>query len=793
MTRLRGIALLSTIALLCATFLAPRPTAFAGGGGGDVAPVPDVVGRSRGDAIAALTAEGFLVGVYEIAGDPPDTVASQVPGANTALPRGGIVCLDVRRKEADPTPAPRAIGLSTSAAVAAFGRLYDLRFEAAAGPASERGKILSQAPAEGQPLALRGAWTLRYVPDPSLSPVVAVPDTSGLSAAQAVEALALVGLNGQIVETAIPGAPLDLVIGQVPLPGSEVARETAVRVVVTVAAEGAAGTVGTPPVPNVVGLSESAAKAALDEAGFDSTVEYVPGDASQAFLVVQQTPAAYVEAPEGTPVALRVVKFTAPPPGPTGVAMPELIGLSAWQAEDLLASLGLRANPILMDNPSVPELRVFAQQLSVGSLVPSGSSVTYRVSRPRPQVMQVVVPDFFGRSAGASVALAAQAGVTLTLVEIETNAHPAWRVFSQSVPAYLQVQPGTVVIARVARPAPGGTTVIVPELTGKTSAQAMAMLAAAGLSANLIDVVAPGQPPLKVFAQHPASGAQVPAGTLVQAKVAKLSFGWKSVPMLVGMTKAQAVAAVLAAGLQPDPDDVVAIGKPVGKVFAQNPLSGALKPAGSTVNFKVAKPALVVVPQLFGKTQAEAQAALAAVGLDGLAVHQIAPGKPFGKVFDQHPNSGALVQNGSQVKYFVAGGVLPPAVAMVPPLVGLTKAQAIAKLSSFGFVADADEVIAFGKPPGLVYAQSPAANTGAAVGTVVQFKVAKAPILTVQVPNLIGLTPAQANATLAAKGLGSSGTISFKFGKPLNVIYSQSVSPNVVVPKGTVISWKSNP
>ncbi len=791
MSRFRGIPFLSVLALLGSSLLAPRPAAYAAGD--EVAAVPDVVGRSRAEATAALSAEGFLVGVYEIAGDPPDTVASQVPAANSALPRGGIVCLDVRRKEADPTPAPRAVGLSTSAAVAAFGRLYDLRFEPVAGPASERGKILTQAPVEGQPLALRGPWTLRYVTDPALSPVVAVPDTTGLNAAQAVEALAAVGLNGQIVETAVPGAPVDLVIGQLPLPGSEVSRETAVRVVVTIEVEGNAGAVGTPPVPNVVGLSESAAKHALDDAGFDVTVEYVQGDPSQAFLVVEQSPQAGVEAPEGTPVALRVVKYLAPPPGPSGVAMPDLIGLSAWQAEDLLGSIGLRANPILMDNPSVPELRVFAQQLTTGSLVPAGSSVSYRVSRPKPQILPVVVPNFYGHSAGASVALAAQAGVTLTLVEIQTNSHPAWRVFSQSVAAYVQVPPGTVVIARVARPTQGGTTVIVPDLSGRTAAQAMSMLATAGLSANLIDVVAPGKPPLKVFAQQPAPGSQVPVGSLVQAKVAKLSFGWKIVPDLFGMTKPQAVAALLAAGLQPDPDDVVAFGKPVGKVFAQTPPAGVLKPSGSTVAFKVAKPALVVVPNLFGMTKPQAQAALATAGLTGNATNQVAPGKPFGKVFDQNPNAGALVGNGTQIQYFVAGGVLPPAVALVPNLFGLNKIQAIAKLQSFGFVADPNEAFAPGKPVGLVYAQSPAANTGANVGAVVHFTVAKIGVPMALVPNLIGLTTAQANAALAAKGLGSNGTVTFKFGKPLHVVYSQSTSPGILVPKGTVISWKANP
>ena len=190
----------------------------------DVAAVPDVVGKSRADATAQLNAEGFLVGVYEIAGDPPDTVAVQTPAANSALPRGGIVSIDVRRKHSDSTPTPKAIGLTPAAAVSAFGRLYDLRFEAVTGPSTERGKVIGQVPAEGQPLVLRGALTLRFVLDPSLPASVAVPDVTGLSASQAIEAIGVAGAHAQIVETAVPGAPADLVIGQYPLPGSEAPR-----------------------------------------------------------------------------------------------------------------------------------------------------------------------------------------------------------------------------------------------------------------------------------------------------------------------------------------------------------------------------------------------------------------------------------------------------------------------------------------------------------------------------------------------------------------------------------------
>ena len=793
--RMRTSAFFLT-ALALVGFGSPNHTALAGGGGGGIGSVPDVVGRSKADATAALAAEGYLVGIYEIAGDPPDTVASQTPAANVALPRGGIVSLDVRRKEADPTPAPRAIGLATSAAVAAFGRLYDLHFEATVGTAAERGKVREQSPAEGQPLALKGRWTLRYVPDPSLPPTVALPDVTGATATQAVDALGAVGLHGQIVEASIPGAPVDLVIGQFPLPGSEVLRESDVRVVVTVPFEGGAVPAGRPEVPNVVGLSESAAKDALDRAGFDSSVEYVAGAASDAFLVVTQQPDAGAEAPEGTVLALRIVKYLAPAPVVDGVSMPNLVGLSAWQAEDLLVSIGLRASPILMDNPSVPPLRVFAQQRAVGSLVPSGTSVSYRVSRPAATTPSVVVPDLYQRSAASAIALCAQAGVSVTIVEILTNTYPAWRVFSQSLAAYSLVPAGTNVIARVAKPSGGGgpTTTIVPDLTGRTAGEATALLTAAGLSVGLIDVVSPGNPPLKVFAQFPAAGAQVSIGALVQAKIAKLSFGWKLVPSLFGMTKPEAFAALAAAGLQPNAVDIANPAKPLGKVFWQDTVAGTSRPAGTVITFRVAKAALVPVPYLIGKTDAQAASLLVASGLDWKRSYKFAPpGSPYGRVFEQTIGAGASVMPGTQVEFFLPGGALPPAVALVPTVLGKTKINAQAILQAFGFPSQVVEVVG-PLPHGIVFLQSPAAGTGANVGTIVTITVRKSPfiITSVAVPNLIGLTGDQANAALFAVGLASNGSIAFHFGKPPYKVYSQNYIPGTMVAVGTQITWRRN-
>ena len=93
-----------------------------------------------------------------------------------------------------------------------------------------------------------------------------------------------------------------------------------------------------------------------------------------------------------------------------------------------------------------------------------------------------------------------------------------------------------------------------------------------------------------------------------------------------------------------------------------------------------------------------------------------------------------------------------------------------------------------------MFNQFPNAATPANVGSVVSFKVAQNVLVpTVQVPNLIGMTPGQAAAALAAVQLVSNGTIDFKFGKPLHRVYSQGKNPFTLVPKGSIVSWRANP
>jgi beta-lactam-binding protein with PASTA domain len=849
--------------LLVASALTPVRTALADA---DVVPVPDVTGKTLEEARAALGAAGLLVATVEVAGTPDGTIAAQNPGEGASLPVGGAVVLDVRRP-GTPTKAPNAVGLTAAEASNAFGSLYVLEFTPRPGAAGDRGKVVAQTPKMGEPIELRGRLRLAYVPDASLPARVAVPDATGMSAAEAVKAMAAAGLHARIASAAVPGAPADLAVGQSPLPGTEADRYETVDVIVTtdVPAPPPPEAVPTVVVPDVTGMTESSARATLSDAGLGVAVEWVDGDPAAAFLVQSQDPLAGASAESGTDVRVRVVRFQAPatPPGTTKVAVPHLLGMSAWQAEDLLTSLGLLPNPIFVANPGVPALRVFAQQMAQGTWVDPGTWVSFRVSAPTPPSHPVPVPNFYGRTKSAAQILAWAAGLVLDPVNVVAPTKPAHRVFSQSVAAWSVVPTGTHVTVWIATPSGGSGTVAVPNLLGKTSGQAMALLAAAGLAGDPHHTFAPGKPPLKVFDQDPNAGQTVPVGTTVSFRVAKLGPLLGLVPDVLGKTAAGASATLSAAGFGANVVEQVALGKPVGKVFDQDPGAGAFRPPGTVVTVRVAKSPLAtrIVPVLLGKTKAEALAALAAVGLAADPVDTWAPAKPLGKVFAQEPAGGATVLVGSQVKFRVATG--PMLLATVPNLHGKTAAQAAALLSAAGLGGNAQQVVAPLHPAGRVFAQDPPAGThvvpatvvsyriavglgiqrtvpdligktkaqalaalaaaglpgnpteevcltcpvgrvkgqspvgGSIVpsGTVVTFAIAKGLLVTpfTTVPHLKGLTKAQAEAALAAKGLVSDGKVEWKFGEPLNRIWAQSPAAGTVVPKGSTVHWKRNP
>ena len=266
-----------------------------------------------------------------------------------------------------------------------------------------------------------------------------------------------------------------------------------------------------------------------------------------------------------------------------------------------------------------------------------------------------------------------------------------------------------------------GCGTAVPDVKGKTPAQAEAALKAAGFAMGAVkyDPAAEGVAGA-VVAQVPAAGTQAAAGSAVDLTVAGQPP--VKVPVLIGLTKDAAAAALAAEGLTlgnvaaSSSATVVA-----GAVMAQSPAAGADAQPDSSVDVVVSTgPAPVAVPAVTGKTYASATALLESVGFKATRTDK-ADAAPAGTVIAQTPEAGAMAVPGTVVALTVSTGVPPaPSTLKVPYLKSLKLQAAKDKLASVGLkwkhvLGPGDGML----DVGYVYKQVPAPNTVVAAGSTV--------------------------------------------------------------------------
>ena len=209
----------------------------------------------------------------------------------------------------------------------------------------------------------------------------------------------------------------------------------------------------------------------------------------------------------------------------------------------------------------------------------------------------------------------------------------------------------------------GSATADVPAVLGMTEADAQAAILAAGLTVGTVAeeysaTVAAGV----VSGQDPASGSQVLPGSAVSLVVSK---GPQpvAVPNVVGMTRAAAETAIMAAGLTVGTvTEEYSATVAAGVVSGQDPASGSQVLPGSAVSLVVSKgPQPVAAPNVVGMTQAAAETAIMAAGLAvGAVTEEYSNTVPAGNVISQNPNAGANVNLGTPVSLMLSRGAEEP-------------------------------------------------------------------------------------------------------------------------------------
>ena len=394
----------------------------------------------------------------------------------------------------------------------------------------------------------------------------------------------------------------------------------------------------------------------------------------------------------------------------------------------------------------------------------------------------VAVPNVEGMTQAAATTAITGAGLVLgTVTTGSSSTVPAGSVISESPAAATPVEAGTTVNLTVSSGAQ------VPNVVGLTQAAATTAITGAGLVLGTVTMASSVTVPKgSVISQSPAAGTNVAPDSMVNLTV---SSGGVTVPDVVGLTQADATTAITSARLSlgavtTQSSATVAS----GLVISESPAAGTIVTSGSGVNLVVSSgPPTVAVPNVVGMTQATATSTITGAGLTvGAVTSQSSATVASGLVISESPTAGTSVTLGSAVSLVVSSG---PVMVSVPNVVGLTQPAATSAITGAGLVLGTVTMASSATvPKGSVIAQSPVAGTSVAKASAVNLSVSTGPP-PVAVPNVVGLTLADATTAITAAGL-VLGTVKLARSDtvPSGSVISQSPAAGTSVARGSAVN-----
>jgi eukaryotic-like serine/threonine-protein kinase len=247
----------------------------------------------------------------------------------------------------------------------------------------------------------------------------------------------------------------------------------------------------------------------------------------------------------------------------------------------------------------------------------------------------------------------------------------------------------------------GSTTLVdVPNVVAQKVDAATATLQQVGFKVSQLQDETSSQPPGTVLSQDPAGGRKADKGSTVVLTISSLT---ATVPNVVDQSIDQATAAITRVGLTVTRADAENAFKAPGTVLATDPAAGAVVNRGSAVTVQVAVAPGVAVPDVAGKSQGDANAALTQAGLTAKFSSQPSNTVTSGQVIGTDPAAGTKVPPGSTVTVNVSTG---PQQVTIPNVIGQSQLAAQGILATAGFNVEVNQV---SNPAnaGKVIAQSP--------------------------------------------------------------------------------------
>ena len=251
------------------------------------------------------------------------------------------------------------------------------------------------------------------------------------------------------------------------------------------------------------------------------------------------------------------------------------------------------------------------------------------------------VPDLTGMTVTeATVALQSKELVLGQHTEAYSDTVAAGQITTQTPPPGTSVPKSTPVSFVLSK---GPTLVDVPKVIGLTDADAIKAIQAK----NFVPVPGPSRfdkaPLGQVIEQSPAAGTQAQKGSQITYVVSK-GPQMAVVPDVTGMSKADAIAQLNAAGFKVSSSNAYSSSVDSGKIVSQDPSGGGAYTAKSTVKIVVSKGVQpIVVPDLTGMTRNDAITKLNALGLITNITASGAGPTYTGKVTSQTPHAGTEI------------------------------------------------------------------------------------------------------------------------------------------------------
>ena len=541
-------------------------------------------------------------------------------------------------------------------------------------------------------------------------------------------------------------------------------------------------------VPNVVGLTQAAAIAAMNAAGLN--LESAPITVSSSSVpvgdVVSQTPAAGTNVTPGTFFTLAIASAT-----PEYDLTPNVVGDPISNAMNAISAAGLNLGLITQTaSLNVPDGTVVSQVPAAGSPTSPGSYVNLTLSYNfEIQNIPSIIAD---TQANASSAILAAGFSVGSIGEAASNTVPVGNVALQSPVAGLTPSPTTPVSFSISTGPVGPQSFVVPNVYGLSQSAASSAITGAGLAVGTVTQSQELSMPVgDVFSQTPQPGAYAAGGSAVNLQVSAPAAQY-TVPDLVTKQTfySTANADIIEAGLTPGTfTSQVSSTVGYGNVISESPAAGTVVPGGTPVDVTYSVGvANNTIPSVVGENQVFATASIDPGGMPFYVsvTRESSTTVPDSFVISQSPPANTQAAISTPIDLVVSSGA--PVTAAVPNIVGtavmgvINTTGAESTLNAAGFaIGSVTYQPSDSVPLGDVISQSPPAGTIAAWDSSVSFVYSSGPAVSLTMPNIVGKTQGLAISILDEESLKWTFTTQSSQTVPAGTVISQNPSAGTVL------------